>query len=105
MRAGLFTEPIEVLRAEITKNKFGEEISEWKTIYKTRARVIHTSGSRNNYNDEIVYTYIKTLNVRYYIPVEDFDRIKWNSKIYRILDIEPSDDKSYKTIKIELVND
>lgn len=105
MRAALFSEPIEILRAIITTNDYGEEITEWKSIYKTRARLIHDSGSRGISNDEIVYTYIKTLNVRYYIPVEDFDRVIWNSNTYRILEIEPSDDKSYKTIKIELVND
>lgn len=105
MKAGLFKEQVEIIRSEIAKNEFGEETTEWKSLYNTRARLIHNSGSRNNSNDEIVYSYIKTIMVRYYVPVEEFDRVKMFSKIYRILEIEPSDDKSYKTIKIELVND
>lgn len=105
MRAGLFKEQIEIIRAEITKNDFGEETTEWKTIYNTRARLIHDSGSRNLSNEEIVYSYIKTIMVRYYVPVEEFDRIMWNGKTFRIHEIEPSEDKSFKTIKIELVND
>lgn len=105
MRAGLFKEQIDIIRAEITKNDFGEETTEWKSIYKTRARLVHVHGSRNIYNEEIVYSYVKTMMVRYYVPVEEFDRIKWNDNLYRILEIEPSDDKSYKTIKIEIIND
>lgn len=105
MRAGLFKEPIEVLKNVITKNDFGEEKSEWVSMFKTRARLIHDNGSRGIYNDGIVYTYQKTLNVRYYIPVGDFDRIKLNGRIYQIQEIEPSDDKSYKTIRMEVLND
>lgn len=105
MRAGLLTEQIEILSPEITKNSFGEESTEWKLSYRTRARVLHDSGNRATVNDEIFYQYIKTFIVRLYTPISNFDRIRWNDKIYRVLDIEPDKALQQLTIKTELVND
>ena len=105
MRAGLLTEQIDILSPEITTNPFGEESTEWKIAYSTRARIMHDSGSRDTVNGEVFYQYIKTFVVRYYVTVNDFDRIKWNGKIYRVLDIEPDKVQQQLTIKTELIND
>nr|DAE49763.1 MAG TPA: head-tail joining protein [Caudoviricetes sp.]DAW52115.1 MAG TPA: head-tail joining protein [Caudoviricetes sp.] len=37
--------------------------------------------------------------------VNEYDRIQWNGKIYRILDIEPDKQQMLLTINVELVND
>lgn len=105
MRAGLFKEPIEILKNVITKNEFGEDNSEWVSMHKTRARLIHDNGTRTIENGGIFHDYTKTINIHYYVDVNDFDRIKWNGRQYQIQDIEPSDDKSYKTIRMEVIND
>ena len=48
---------------------------------------------------------MKTLEVRNYVPVDDFDRIIWNEKQYRILDIEPDEAQMKYIIRVELVDE
>ena len=38
MRAGLLTEQIEIWSKQLTVNEFGEEVEDWISTYKTRAR-------------------------------------------------------------------
>lgn len=105
MRAGLLKEKINIITPIITTNDYGEQTTEWNIKYPTRARLIHTSGGRIMPNGEVFYSHIKTLEVRAYVPVDDFDRIVWNEKEYRILDIEPDESQMKKIIRVELVND
>jgi head-tail adaptor len=105
MRAGLLKEIITIVSPVISVNDYGEQTTEWEDKYTTRARLKHDSGARVENNGEIFYSYVKTLEIRDYVPVDEFDRILWNDKAYRILDIEPDKDAMKKIIRIELVND
>lgn len=105
MRAGLLTERIDVLKPVVTVNDYGEETTDWQNIYTTKARLVHTGGNRMNVNDEIFYSYTKTFQIRNYVPVQDYYRILWDGKQYRILDIEPDRQQQQITVKTELVND
>lgn len=105
MRAGLLSERIEILQPDVATNDFGEESTNWVSIYTTKARLVHTGGNRTIQNDEIFYSYTKTFQIRNYVPVQEYDRILWNGKQYRILDIEPDKQQQQITIKTELVND
>lgn len=105
MRAGLLKEKINIITPELTTNDYGEQTTEWLLKYSTRARLIHNSGNRIEPNGEVFYSHIKTFEIRDYVPVDDFDRIIWNDKQYRILDIEPNEEQMKKIIKVELVND
>lgn len=105
MRAGILKEKIEIITPQITTNDYGEQTTEWVSKYSTRARLVHINGNRIEPNSEIFYSHEKTLEVRNYVPVDDFDRIIWNEKQYRILDIEPDESQMKKIIRVELVND
>lgn len=105
MRAGLLKENIEIVTPIIKKNKFGEQSQEWDSKYHTRARVIHNNGTRTNENGDIFYTSFITLEIRYYVPIDEYDRVKWNNKVYRILNIQSDNDHNKKIITIELIND
>ena len=105
MRAGLLTEQIEIWSKTLAVNEFGEEVEDWIKTYQTRARLVHDGGSRVVSNDEIVFTHSKTFQIREYVPINELDRILWNGKFYRILNIEPDDVQMNKTIKTELIND
>ena len=105
MRAGLLTERIDVLKPVVTVNDYGEETTDWQNIYTTKARLVHTGGNRMNVNDEIFYSYTKTFQIRNYVPVQDYYRILWDGKQYRILDIEPDRQQQQITVKTEIVND
>ena len=105
IRAGLLTEPIDIMTSTITENRFGEETEEWNLKYHTKARLIHVGGNREIQNSDIFYASRKTFEVRIYVPVDDYDRIIWNDKWYRILNIDPNKDLGKKIISVELIND
>lgn len=105
MIAGKLTERIEIYSPQITINEVGEQATEYVLKYSTKASVIHKSGSRNIENDEVVYNSSKTFEVRIYLNVDEFDRIKWQNKFYRILDIDTNKELQKITIQAELVNE
>lgn len=105
MRSGLLKEPIEIWTKTLITNDFGEEEENWIIKDTTRARLVHDGGARVNQNDEIVFTHSKTFQFRLYVEVDDLDRIKWNGKFYRILNIEPDREQMCQTVKTELIND
>lgn len=105
MRAGLLTENIEIYAPSATTNQFGEESTEYVLKASTKARVVNDNGNRNTHNYEISYSYSKTFQVRIYVNVNEWDRIKWEEKFYRITDINKSKETQSISIKGELIND
>lgn len=105
MKAGLLKNLIEIYSPTIKINEYGEQINEYEYKLTTRARITNKSGNREMQNGEIFYDYKKQIEVRIYIDVNEFDRIKHNNKFYRILDIEPNKDLNELIINVELVND
>ena len=105
MRAGILTELITVLSPNIIVNEVGEQTTEYLTKLTTRANVNWKTGNRNIENNEIVFDYTKDFKVRYYVDINEFDRILWNNKQYRIISIEPN--KHYQELNIiaEQIND
>ena len=105
MRAGSLTEIIEIWKPETIINDFGEQATEYVFYKETRANLIHNNGNRNISNGEVVFSYNKTFAVRSYNNIDELDRIKWNNKFYRILDIEPNDKLQQLTITTDLINE
>lgn len=105
MRAGTLTETITVLNPKVDINDVGEQITEYKEVYTTKANVTHSTGNRNVENTEVVYNYSKTFRTRYYLKISEFDRILWNNKQYRILSIEPNKQYQELIITAELINE
>lgn len=104
-RAGLLNEIIEIYRPTTTINDYGERVETYELIYTTRAEIINDSGGRTVENHEIVNTYNKTFNVRYYVPVLDTDEIRWQNKRYRIITTEKRRNYNDIQIKTELINE
>lgn len=105
MQAGLLKERISIWKSTIILNDFGEETTEWEESCRTRARLIHNSNTRTIENDEIIYPAVKTFEVRYYVDVNEFDRIQWNNRMYSIIDITPDQDIRKQTIRCQLINE
>lgn len=106
MIAGTLNEIISVYRPSVVEGKYGPK----KTVYvpyirKTKARVNWNNGARTNENNEIVYGYNIAFAIRGYHVIDEYMRIKWNCKYYRIINIIP--DKHLNEIKIdaELINE
>ena len=105
MMAGQYNEIIKIYKSVETINDYGErEITEVFT-FKTRAKLDATSGTRQNENNEIVYTNNKTFYVRSYVPIMDTSIIEFDERKYRVITIDRR--REYNDIKIvtELINE
>lgn len=105
MNAGSLTEVIGIYSPHIFKNEVGEQETEYILKYTTKANKINVSGSRDLENHEVTYNYIKTFEIRIYNNVDEFDRIKYKDKFYRILNIDTNRELQKITIQTELVNE
>lgn len=105
MIAGRLNEIISILHPTTTTNEYGEEVTEYKKTYTTRAKVDHKGGGRAIENNELIFDYSKTFNIRSYVPVCDNDQIEWQSKRYRILSTEYRREWNDIIITTELINE
>lgn len=104
MRAGILNEVIKVLKLEQSTNDFGEAFDMYMPICETRAQVTPMSGGRTDENHEVFYAHTYKFIVRRYVKIDDFDRILWRGKQYRILNIDDDRILNQKIINAELVN-
>lgn len=105
MNAGMLTEKIEIFRKRIVVNDYSEEVEEWERICTTRAGLKHKSGGVTVEGKEITSMYTKEFLMWYYVNIDEFDRIKWENKLYNVLDITPNKENNNKTVTVELVNE
>lgn len=105
MRSGLLTDKIAILEPKTEKNEYAEEIQTYALKCYTRARVVHSGGKRDEHTNELDFIYNKTFEVYYYVNINDFDRICWADKYYRVLSVEPIKEQNKKVILTELVNE
>lgn len=105
MIAGRLNEVIDIYQPVETVNDYGERETTYTHSYTTRARVDYNTGNRLNENDEIVFNYYKTFNVRSYVPVSETSQIEWQEKRYRILTIEYRREYNDLVINTELINE
>lgn len=104
MQAGLLREIIEIYEPKVVVNSFGEQEQEYILLKPTKARVIHSSGSKAVENNEIVSNYSKTFHVRMYVPMSETYQIKYQGNMYSITSIEDVPQFNYKEIIAERIN-
>ena len=105
MLAGRLNEQITIKTPKTVINDYGERVETYEVKYETRAAVQNDSGTRSNENDEIVYSYGKTFNVRRYVPVKETDIIIWQGREYRIITIQDRREWNDKLVTTELINE
>lgn len=105
MQAGLLKDIIEIHKPTLTTNEFGEQIQLFEKYIETKAQVIYDRGNRNVSNNEIVFNYNTTFNIRYFVHVNETMKIVFSKKQYRIISIESDSHKQCKTIICELINE
>lgn len=109
MRAGILKYPIEIWQVTVSTNEFNEQTDTYTKSFETRANITYNSGTRSDINDETVYPQTLNFEVREYVPVGEFDHIKYNGKFYRILSLQIDDTNlqhsMMKKIICELIND
>ena len=106
MEAGLLKDKILFQRQTVTADEYGHEVTTYTDAFETRADVVWNNGNRIVSNEEIFYENTVSFIVRYYSPVEDTMRIKYQDKLYRIISINPDKEIYYRKIIIaELINE
>ena len=105
MRTGLLNKPIDILRPQVTINDYGEKQMDYIRHYHCRARVTYTGGSRTIENQEIIYPYTVNFEIWKHVDIDENDRIEYNKKQYRILNITVYDSQNKKVINTEEVNE
>lgn len=104
MRAGILNEVINILRLQQSTNDFGEQFDMYVPCCNTRANITPVSGGRTDENHEIFYAHTYKFIIRRYIKIGEFDRIQWQDKQYRVLNIDDDRALNQKIITAELVN-
>jgi SPP1 family predicted phage head-tail adaptor len=105
MQAGLLNEVIELQQLVTVKDAYGSEVESYEYYCQTKAQVIYSSGNKLITNNEVNFNYNTTFNIRYYIEVTETMRIKFQSRLYRILSIEQDKKLQKKTIITELIHE
>ena len=105
MRAGAYEHIISIMKHKVSQSESGEQREYWDKGMTTRAALQSNSGARTDSNNEIFYEYTKTFVVHRYVDVDEFDRICYKCRYYRILSIDEDRHLNQKTIVAELVNE
>lgn len=96
---------IDVYDASIAINSVGEQTTTYTLKSTIRARVLHNPGNRTVENAEVVYPNRRQIQVRIYQDIDEFDQIKYEDKMYRILSIELDRVQQCKNIEMEAINE
>lgn len=105
MQAGLLTEIVEIHRATLSANTYGQRIQAYTMHAQTRARVIDKSGRRALENSEIFNGQSRQFVVRRYVDVTPKDLLKWQGDFYTIISVTDDRQSNSKIINAELRND
>lgn len=105
MNAGSLKYLITIQEPITTRNEFGSQEVKWKDVVNTRAEVIYNRGNRQSDGLEVYYDYTPTFRIRYYHNINDYMRIKYEGKYYRILSVQKELLTQSVTIITELINE
>lgn len=105
MRAGLLNHTVTVLKPVTETNEVGEQVTTYITKFTTKARLQHSISSRDMENTEIFFNYTEIFTFRMYHNIEEFDRILYLGKQYRIFRITPEPESMALTVYCELINE
>lgn len=104
IRAGLLNEVVDIYRPTTTINSLGEQVTVYSMVHVYRARVLHRSHNRENFNGDIVYPNTHSLQMRIYVDIHDNDIIKFQDHYYRLTQAPLIDrDQQCVTLEIEQV--
>lgn len=85
MQAGLLNKIIELYKPISTTNEVGSTTINWVYVRSTRANVRNVSMNRSQQVNEVFYPTTKEITIRSYHDIDEFYRIKYDGKIYKII--------------------
>lgn len=104
MQAGLLREDICILRPQTIVNEYGEQVQEHKAVIHCKAH-IKRETDRELSNQEIVYTDRLDIQIRHYHKIQDYDRVCWCGRHYRILSVYPDRLNQTQSLRVEEIHE
>lgn len=105
MQAGLLNRIIEIYKPITTTNEVGAKSIKWVYIRQTRAHVRQLGQNRGQEINEIVYPTTKEIIIRAYHNIDEFYRIKYDGKMYKIISIDNRHDFNDIVLLCDVIND
>lgn len=105
MLAGNLRYYIEIYKPTLTEDEYGQQKETYTKVKATKADVIFGSGRKEEQNQEEIFTYPKTFVIRSYHTIMERYRIKFQGKMYRILNIDVDRRAGKISITTELIID
>ena len=88
MNAGTLNKIVEIYQPSINTDEYGNQNTSYVLKYTTRAAVSH-----------------KEFRMRRYVPIEDYDRIFYDGKYWRVLGIEHDNERQQIIVQTEICNE
>lgn len=104
MKAGILKDIIEIYEPKVVSTDYGDQKITYVYFYKTHACIQDTGGNRAEEANRIVFNNSKRFIVRYYVPIKETMRIKFDNKWWKINQIQSNKFYNDKEIDCELVN-
>jgi len=106
MRAsGKLINKVVIYAPTVNKSASGASSPVWVKKYETRGALKNINYNRDIELDEVVYNSRRELVLRYYVPIDDFDRVEVDDKLYRVISIDKRFHDQEIVILIEAVNE
>lgn len=105
MQAGLLNKIIEVYQPVTTINEVGSSTITWECIITTRANVRNVGMNRGQQINEIFYPTTKEFTIRSYHSIDEFYRIKYDNKFYKIISVDNRREYNDIVILADLINE
>lgn len=105
MKAGAYQYQIELYHRQTQVNEYGEDVETYVLVRKTRAAINFRAKSRELGLAEERMPGSYEMIVRSYVEVDDTSQVKWQGKMYRV--IEWHEDLEYrdKVMTVEEINE
>lgn len=107
MRAGLLTKKVEIYKATQTVTKTGARKGEWKSLFNgsIHARVTYGQQKMAAKDGNFVLTSAITFVTRYYAEINEYMRVYWEDRKYRIMAIRRFPERGEMQIDGELIDE
>jgi len=109
MRAGLLTKKVSVFHAVQAVSKTGAKKSSWSNLFGDgkvlHARVTYGRQSMTAKNGNFVLTSAITFVIRYYSQINEYMRVYWEDRKYRITAIRRYPERDELQIDAELIDE
>ena len=105
IRAGLLRETVTIVAPVVTRNDYGEEVTTWKEVATTRARVDFRNGTRAVEANEVVNPYTVTFVIRRFVELNGYMRLRWHGNEYAIQSINHEGHNQQQVIIASVINE